>query len=100
MLPRRDILTMVYWPWWMGRDGSVTTPSDAADSSMGLMATVNMIAIALPSGTVARLMRDYRRQRKADMKPVFDMGRFPEPGARSMPPYGRAPSGRKPSYPP
>ena len=35
--------------------GSVTTVSDAADSSMGLIATVNMIAIALSPGTTAKL---------------------------------------------
>jgi AGCS family alanine or glycine:cation symporter len=37
-----------------------------------------MIAIVLLSGTVARLTRDYRRQRKAGMRPVFDMANFPE----------------------
>jgi AGCS family alanine or glycine:cation symporter len=42
------------------------------------MATVNMIAIVLLSGTVAKLTHDYRQQRKAGRKPVFDIGRFPE----------------------
>nr|WP_283093318.1 alanine:cation symporter family protein [Noviherbaspirillum sp. L7-7A] len=45
---------------------------------MGLTATVNMIAIVLLSGTVAKLTRNYQRQRKAGMKPVFDMAHFPE----------------------
>ena len=37
-----------------------------------------MIAIVLLSGTVAKLTRDYRQQRKAGMKPVFDAAHFPE----------------------
>ena len=45
---------------------------------MGLMATVNLMAIVLLSGTVARLIRDYRRQRKAGRKLVFDIAHFLE----------------------
>lgn len=73
-LLRLAVLAMVVW----GALESVTTVFNAADASMGLMATVNMIAIVLLSGTVAKLTRDYRQQRKAGMKPVFDVADFPE----------------------
>ena len=73
-LLRLGVLAMVVW----GALESVTTVFNAADASMGLMATVNMIAIVLLSGTVAKLTRDYRQQRKAGMKPVFDVADFPE----------------------
>ena len=73
-LLRLGVLAMVVW----GALESVTTVFNAADASMGLMATVNMMAIVLLSGTVAKLTRDYRQQRKAGMKPVFDVAHFPE----------------------
>lgn len=73
-LLRLGVLAMVVW----GALESVATVFNAADASMGLMATVNIVAIALLSGTVARLTRDYRRQRRAGIKPVFDVADFPE----------------------
>ncbi|HEX8882964.1 MAG TPA: alanine/glycine:cation symporter family protein, partial [Noviherbaspirillum sp.] len=85
-LLRFGVLAMVVW----GALESVTTVFNAADASMGLMATVNMIAIVLLSGTVAKLTRNYRRQRKAGMKPVLDMANFLDWRARSMPASGRA----------
>ena len=73
-LLRCGVLAMVVW----GALESVTTVFNAADASMGLMATVNMIAIVLLSSTVAKLTRDYRQQRKEGKKPVFNMAHFPE----------------------
>lgn len=73
-LLRICVLLMVLW----GSYESVTTVFNAADASMGLMATVNIIAIALLSGTVVKLTQDYRSQRKAVRKPVFDAADFPE----------------------
>jgi AGCS family alanine or glycine:cation symporter len=73
-LLRLGALVMVVW----GAYASVLTVFNAADASMGLMATINIIAIALLSGTVAKLTRDYRNQRKLTRKPVFHAADHPE----------------------
>lgn len=44
---------------------------NTADAIMGLMALVNLVAIALLSGLVWRLLADYTAQRRAGMNPVF-----------------------------
>ncbi|MCY1249891.1 hypothetical protein D9M72_634670 [compost metagenome] len=46
-------------------------PRDAAGASMGLMATINLIAILLLSGTIAKLTKDYVHRRKRAIEPVF-----------------------------
>ena len=51
---------------------------NTADGIMGLMALVNLIAIALLSGLVFRLMRDYTRQRRAGRDPVFTRDLMPD----------------------
>lgn len=71
---RLGVLAMVVW----GAYESVATVFNAADASMGLMATVNLIAIVLLSGTVAKLTRDYARQRKAGKEPTFHAADYPE----------------------
>lgn len=71
---RLGVLAMVVW----GAYESVATVFNAADASMGLMATVNLIAIMLLSGTVVKLTRDYTGQRKAGRTPVFHAADFPE----------------------
>lgn len=71
---RLGVLAMVVW----GAYESVATVFNAADASMGLMATVNLIAIVLLSGTVAKLTRDYRAQRKAGKEPLFHAADYPE----------------------
>ncbi|GLK71294.1 alanine:cation symporter family protein [Ancylobacter dichloromethanicus] len=71
---RVGVLAMVIW----GAHESVATVFNAADASMGLMATVNLIAIVLLSGLVARLTRDYLEQRRAGKKPVFTAATMPE----------------------
>ena len=68
------LLLMVIW----GAVQAVATVFDAADASMGLMATINLIAIVLLSGTVAKLTRDYFDQRKAGREPVFQIADYPE----------------------
>lgn len=73
-LLRLGALAMVVW----GSYESVTTVFNAADASMGLMAAVNIVAIALLSGTVVKLTRDYTAQRKAGRRPEFHVGDFPE----------------------
>ena len=67
-------LAMVVW----GAIQTVATVFDTADASMGLMATINLIAIVLLSKTVVVLTRDYFAQRKAGKEPTFHAGEFPE----------------------
>jgi AGCS family alanine or glycine:cation symporter len=71
---RVAVLAMVVW----GAYESITTVFNAADASMGLMATVNLIAIVLLSGTVVKLTRDYSAQRKAGKVPTFHAADYPE----------------------
>ncbi|MDH2433991.1 sodium:alanine symporter family protein [Pokkaliibacter sp. MBI-7] len=66
-------LLMVVW----GAYESISTVFDAADAAMGLMATINLIAITLLSGLVIRLTKDYFSQNRTGT-PVFDPARFPE----------------------
>lgn len=49
-----------------------------ADVSMGLMATVNIIALLMLSGLAIRVINDYRDQVKAGKVPEFNRGNFPE----------------------
>lgn len=70
---RVAVLLMVVW----GAYTSVAVVFNAADAAMGLMATINLIAILLLSGTVAKLTRDYFDQKKVGM-PRFDPDAFPE----------------------
>lgn len=48
-----------------------------ADSTMGLMALVNLLAIAPLTGMVALLLRDYKDQRRQGIEPVFTRDRLP-----------------------
>ncbi len=67
-------LGMVVW----GAMQAVATVFNAADASMGLMATINLIAIVLLSGTVVKLTKDYMGQRKAGVVPKFKATDYPE----------------------
>ncbi|MFO1152918.1 MAG: sodium:alanine symporter family protein [Rhodospirillales bacterium] len=67
-------LAMVVW----GAVQTVTTVFDTADATMGLMATINLIAIVILSNTVVALTRDYFAQRKAGKEPAFHASEFPE----------------------
>tara|TARA_R110000796_G_scaffold213187_1_gene329278 strand:- start:5499 stop:6911 length:1413 start_codon:yes stop_codon:yes gene_type:complete len=67
-------LGMVVW----GSMQAVATVFNAADASMGLMATINLIAIVLLSGTVVKLTKDYMGQRKAGVVPKFKATDYPE----------------------
>ena len=73
MVLRLAALGMVVW----GSLQAVTTVFNFADASMGLMATINLIAIVALSGTVAVVTRDYLRQRKAGHEPTFRIGDHP-----------------------
>jgi AGCS family alanine or glycine:cation symporter len=65
---------MVVW----GAYQAVGTVFNAADASMGLMATINLIGIVLLSGTVAKLTKDYLAQRKEGLVPHFKATDYPE----------------------
>ncbi|SMO97790.1 alanine/glycine:cation symporter family protein [Paracoccus laeviglucosivorans] len=67
-------VAMVIW----GAVQSVATVFNMADASMGLMATINLIAIVALSGTVAKLTRDYLAQRKAGKMPTFHLSQHPD----------------------
>lgn len=71
---RIALLAMVVW----GSYESVATVFNTADASMGLMATINLIAILLLSGTVAKLTKDYFAQKKAGKLPRFEVDDYPE----------------------
>ncbi len=49
-----------------------------ADGAMGIMALVNLIAIALLSPIAFRLLKDYTAQRRAGRDPVFTRDRLPD----------------------
>ncbi|WP_245197704.1 alanine/glycine:cation symporter family protein [Jiella mangrovi] len=68
------LLAMVIW----GSLVKVTTVFNTADASMGLMATINLIAIVALSGTVVKLTRDYFRQKSTGLEPRFDNDDYPE----------------------
>jgi len=73
---RVAVLAMVVW----GAYESVATVFNAADASMGMMATINLIAIVVLSGTVAKLTKDYFDQRRAGQQPRFHGRDYPELG--------------------
>ena len=71
---RAAVLVMVIW----GTLQTVQTVFNTADASMGLMATINLIAIVLLSGTVVKLTRDYFAQRRQGREPQFHGRDYPE----------------------
>lgn len=73
-LLRSAVLGMVIW----GSYEAVVTVFNAADASMGLMATINLIAIVMLSGTVVKLTKDYLAQRKQGEVPHFKSKDYPE----------------------
>ncbi len=75
---RLGVLAMVIW----GSLQSVATVFDTADAAMGLMATINLLAILALSGTVVKLTKDYFDQRRAGQEPVFHAADYPELGGK------------------
>jgi len=53
---------------------------DAADASMAVMASINLVAIVMLSGVVAKLTRDYDAQLKTGKSPSFHIADYPELG--------------------
>ena len=74
LLLRLAVMGMVIW----GALQAVATVFNFADASMGLMATINLVAIVFLSGTVVILTRDYLSQRKAGVEPRFHIDKHPD----------------------
>ncbi|WP_424932822.1 alanine/glycine:cation symporter family protein [Amaricoccus macauensis] len=70
------VLIMVVW----GAMQAVATVFNTADASMGMMATINLIAIVTMSGTIAKLTKDYLSQRAEGKEPMFHAADYPELG--------------------
>ena len=73
-LLRVAVLGMVVW----GSLETVQKVFDFADASMGVMATINLIAIVALSKTIAYVTRDFVTQRKAGRDPVLHIADHPE----------------------
>lgn len=82
--PRRAVLTsyrvLVVVAILVGSVASSDLIWNTADGIMGVMALVNLIAIALLSGLAFRLLRDYTRQRREGRDPVFTRDLLPDVG--------------------
>ncbi len=74
MVLRTVVCAMVIW----GSVQTVATVFDAADASMGLMATINLIAILAMSGTVVKLANDFLDKRRKGLEPKFVASQMPE----------------------
>ncbi|WP_107851107.1 alanine/glycine:cation symporter family protein [Oceanimonas marisflavi] len=61
-----------------GSIGELPTIWAMADTSMGMMALINLVAILLLSGVVVKLAKDYNDQRKLGRLPTFDASKYPE----------------------
>jgi AGCS family alanine or glycine:cation symporter len=73
---RLAALAVIVW----GVYSKVQLVWDAADASMAVMASINLVAIVMLSGVVIKLTRDYDRQRATGRSPVFDITDYPELG--------------------
>ena len=77
---RCAVLGMVVW----GALQAVGTVFNLADASMGLMATINLIAIVALSGIVAKLTNDYIAQRRMGREPEFHLSAHPDLADRGV----------------
>ncbi|WP_371259739.1 alanine:cation symporter family protein [Chelatococcus sp. CO-6] len=69
------VMALVFW----GSVQDLSTVFAFADITMGLLAVVNLVAVALLFRTGLRVMRDYDRQIAEGIdSPVFDSSRFPD----------------------
>ncbi|MBN8204983.1 alanine:cation symporter family protein [Microbacterium esteraromaticum] len=79
---RRSVLTtyrsLAVVAIFVGSIASADLIWNTADGVMGIMALVNLIAIALLSGVAFRLLRDFLDQRRAGLDPVFTRERMPD----------------------
>ncbi|RXZ46476.1 alanine:cation symporter family protein [Agromyces fucosus] len=82
--PRRSVLAgyriLVVVAIFVGSVASSDLIWNTADGIMGIMALINLVAIALLSGIAFRLLRDYTRQRRDGRNPVFTRALLPDVG--------------------
>jgi AGCS family alanine or glycine:cation symporter len=62
---------------FLGSVASLDAVWSIADVTMGLMATVNLIAILALAGVTVKVLRDYDEQRRAGVDPVFTRASVP-----------------------
>ncbi|WP_017540843.1 alanine/glycine:cation symporter family protein [Nocardiopsis halophila] len=68
---------------FLGSIGQVALVWSLADTTMGLMALVNLVALAPLAGAAVLVLRDYTDQRKQGVDPVFTRDRIPQiPGVQ------------------
>ena len=70
------VITLAVVAW--GVYSKVQIVWDAADASMAVMASINLVAIVLLSGVVAKLTRDYDAQLDAGRAPEFRIAEHTE----------------------
>ncbi|GAB3456515.1 sodium:alanine symporter family protein [Streptomonospora sediminis] len=63
---------------FLGSIGTVQIVWSLADTAMGFMALVNLLALAPLAGAVGLVLKDYMAQRKQGLDPVFTRDRVPE----------------------
>ncbi|PDP84470.1 sodium:alanine symporter family protein [Glycomyces fuscus] len=78
---------------FLGSVAPLTLVWSLADISMGVMATVNLLALAPLSGVAFRLLADYSRQLRNGLDPQFTLSKMP--GLRNVECWGPA-SGPQP----
>ena len=78
MLFRMLVLVMVYF----GAVQKMQLVWDMADTFMGLMAMINLIAILLLSPIVWLLLKDYQQQLKTTKSPIFKVEKYPHLASR------------------
>ncbi|MGP3697319.1 alanine/glycine:cation symporter family protein [Rhodobacter sp. NSM] len=76
MVLRVIVVAMVIW----GALQAVATVFNLADASMGLMASINLVAIVALSGTVVALTQHYFEERRKGLEPRFHLSEHPEIG--------------------
>ncbi|GHC71492.1 Na+/alanine symporter [Nocardiopsis terrae] len=78
---------------FLGALGSIDLVWTLADTTMGLMALVNLVAITPLAAIAFRLLKDYTEQRKQGLDPVFTRDRMPDlRGVECWDPEGRTAS--------
>ena len=80
-------LGMVLW----GAVQTVAVVFDAADAAMGMMASINLVAIVLLSGLVVKLLRQYLAQQREGKLPHFQASDLPEVAGQLDPGMWQAP---------
>ncbi len=75
---------MTYFRWavlvavFVGSVAPLTLVWNLADIAMGVMATVNLLALAPLSGIAFRLLKDYSRQLRNGLDPQFTLSKMPD----------------------